>query len=775
MLRNRYFIFIMLSLIYYGCTPSKVNSELFNDGWEYMMLSQPDSLSGMAVQPEKGFEGKEKVRLPHTARVEPMVVNDQWQGVCYYQKKFSLPDISKHHFLKFDAAMNEADVWMNGKHVYHHLGGYLPFVVDITDCAEKENLLVVRLDNRDNAVTGPKPLHQLDYCLYGGLYRNVWLLTRGNIYVSEPLEIDSIGGGGIAVTTEKLNTEYAEVGIRANIMNKHKNSAEIKVTFTITDPKGKEVAKVNVPSVCDGEGSRNVEGKVRIKAPMLWTPETPDLYKLHTEVFCDGELQDTKLTRFGIRDLKIVDNKLYINGEERYLLGVNRHQEYPYIGNALSDAAQYRDAYKIKNAGFDYIRLSHYPQSEAFLDACDELGLLVLDAISGWQYYGESEDFDQFTLQASREMIRRDRNHPCILAWEVSLNETHMPSGLMQQLNAAAKEETPRMYTAGWVRDGGYDIYIESRQYRLIYPDIDRDCSFIVSEYGDWEYACLNAGMHQDEFSDLLPAERNSRQPRWIGEKRLVQQALNIQESHNSNKCLTGAFADGYWVMFDYNRGYANDLEYSGIMDIFRLPKLAYYFFQSQRSYSPGNKFAPYRLKIAALTMPEKRERIKVFSNCEEVELFIDGKSVGRKSPDRNEITTKVVHPPFTFQVPVCQAKHLKAVGYANGQQVMEDEVRVAGKPAKIVIRADVTDVPVQYGVNDGIFVYASVTDKDGVEVYDYKGKIKFEIQGDGVLLPSEEVEVEGGIATALIQIGKEKNVVITASSDGLEQAVLHL
>lgn len=759
-------------MLFSGCS-SHFLTEQFNENWTYQRLSAPDTLSGLAVRLGSGLDHGEPVALPHTANIEPMLVNDMWQGICYYQKRFELPADGKRRFLKFDAAMNEADIWLNGQHISHHLGGFLPFTIDITSYAKKDNLLIVRLDNRDNPMTGPKPLRQLDYCMYGGLYRNVWLMTRGEVYISEPLEVNKPGGGGIMVATETVSSASATVKVTANIMDKRSNKSPMEIEFAVINPEGKEVASEKIPMQAIGKEMRDVTHKFSITSPQLWTPETPYIYTLRTKVLSNGKLQDEKYTRFGIRDLKIVNHKLYINGKERFLHGVNRHQEYPYVGYALSDAAQYRDAYKIKKAGFDYIRLSHYPQSEAFLNACDELGILVLDAISGWQYFNEDEAFKNFTLQASRDMIRRDRNHPCILAWEVSLNETTMPEGFMHQLHGLAKEETPHMYTAGWMRNGGYDIYIESRQYRMIYKDIDRNCPYIVSEYGDWEYLCLEAGKNQDGISLLPMGKRHSRYARSTDEPYHLQQVWDIQEGHNDNRGNTGAFADGYWVMCDYNSGFDDNLEHSGVMDLMRLPKLSYYYTQSQRPYISGNAFAPYRVKIAALPETTERDEVVVFSNCDEIELFVDGKSIGKQHPDQNAMTTNVDNPTTTFRFPRCKMEKMKAVGYVAGKPVMEDEWQAAGKAVKLMLRADVDDVAAQRGANDAIFVYASVTDASGVPVRNYKGKVRFAIEGDGQIIPTDEIELEGGIATILVRIGKDnKKIKVTGTTEGLKNGV---
>ena len=205
-----------------------------------------------------------------------------------------------------------------------------------------------------------------------------------------------------------------------------------------------------------------------------------------------------------------------------------------------------------------------------------------------------------------------------------------MPEHFIDSLTAIAHQEYPgnQCFTAGW-QSYGYDIYLQARQHRLDHYDYNLKKPYNVSEYGDWEYYAMNAGFNQNNWGDLLQADRSSRQLRSAGEKRLLQQATNLQEAHNDN-LGTPAFSDGYWAMFDYNRGYSDDLESSGIMDIFRLPKPSYYFYKSQRD--PKSTFGKPMVHIANQWKKESPLNVCIFSNCEEVELFLNGKSLGRQT-----------------------------------------------------------------------------------------------------------------------------------------------
>ena len=229
-------------------------------------------------------------------------------------------------------------------------------------------------------------------------------------------------------------------------------------------------------------------------------------------------------------------------------------------------------------AGFDYVRLSHYPHAPAFMDACDELGLVVMDCIPGWQYFNPDPGLRRAAVPQLPGPGPPRPQPPLRGVVGGSLNESPMPPEFIARAHAIAHEEYPgdQCFTAGWMH--GYDVYLDARQHGGCRHETDRRC--VVSEYGDWEYYAMNAGLDQGTWQNLTPAESNSRQLRWQGERALLQQAANFQEAHNDNRG-TVAFADGLWVMYDYNRGYAPDMESSGCMDIFRLPKFSYYFFRA--------------------------------------------------------------------------------------------------------------------------------------------------------------------------------------------------
>jgi beta-galactosidase len=734
--------------------PSRVD---FNPGWRFL-LGDAEGAEG-AVFDDRAWTA---ATLPHTARAESLVTGEpgsdtwQWQGTCWYRKRFSISreTADRKVFLSFDGAMNVADVWLNGDVLGRHLGGWLPFGFDVSErVVVGENLLAVRLDNRDNPVTGPKPLVQLDFNPYHGIYRSVHLIIKDPLHITDPILADRPASGGVFVTYPDVSPDAATVRVQVHVRNDGRDARGFLVRAVLSDSARRVVAEGFSEPVRLASGEdRQVAQTLRVIAPALWSPRTPDLYDLRTEIVEDGVVVDEEAIRVGVRRLAISADGFRINGEGMFLRGTNRHQEYPYVGYGLSDAAQYRDAKKIKDAGFDYIRLSHYPHASAFMDACDELGLVVMDCIPGWQYFNrEDAAFTDLQYENCRRMLRRDRNHPSVILWEVSLNETDMPAEFIRRTHAIAHEEYPgdQCYSCGWT--DGYDVFIQARQHGGCREVTDRAC--VVSEYGDWEYYAQNAGLEQEAWADLTPDAANSRQLRWHGETRLLQQATNFQEAHNDNR-KTIAFADGLWVMFDYNRGYAPDIESSGCMDIFRVPKFSHAFFQSQRPPSErlrGAASGPM-VFIASHWTPDSSPNVRVFSNCEEVGLRLNGELLERRRPAADRVSTHLAHPPFTFRLGGFRPGMLEAIGYVGGRESARHVVRTPGSVVRLDLRLDVGGRGFAQNGKDVAILHAALMDANGTTVPGAWENVFFGATGDVALVGANPFTSEAGVASILVQ-----------------------
>ncbi len=740
-----------------GITQNRIESSL-NADWLFKM--------------EGEIGNWDSINLPHTPRIEPLVVNDQWQGEMWYQKTLLINDDSKRYFLEFEGVMTECEVWLNEISLGTHQGGYLPFIFDITERLNynAENNLKVYVKNEDNADVPPgKSLETLDFNTYGGIYRSVNLIATNTLHITHPLEIENTMGGGIIAHFEEVNPEAAKGSIRVSVKNSGNESTIAKLNLTLTDASGTSHVFLSDEITLETGSAQTMNIPVEIKYPKLWSTSVPELYTMDVAVYQDNLKVDAQSIKIGIRDIELSADGFFLNGEKIYIRGTNRHQEYPYIGYALSKNANYRDAVMIKQAGFDFVRLSHYPQDESFLNACDELGILVMDAIPGWQFIG-GETFVKNSFQNIREVARVDRNHPSVVFWEVSLNESGMDDTYMKEANRILREELPfdDTYTAGWIDHPAYDLYIPARQHGKA-PDYWKDYKdnsrpLFIAEYGDWEYYAQNAGFDQKSFKDLKEDERTSRQLRTHGEKRLLQQAFNFQEAANSNRRASNTIGHANWLMFDYNRGYAPDIESSGISDIFRIPKFAYYFYQSQRP--PADTLALKdgtgpMVKIASFWEKDANLNLRIYSNCEEVALYVNDRLAERKMATKDKYSDELAFPPFQFDLGKYENSTLKAIGYIAGMEVALDVVNTPLEPTAVRVKLE-NNYSKAPDTNDVIFVYAQITDTNGTIVPSATGAIQFDLEGTGELIGENPVRAEAGIATVLFR-GDPSTVQISA------------
>ncbi len=752
---------------------TKIN---FGSGWEFTSSQDPTVVW-------------EKVTIPHTPRIEKLVVVNQYQGISYYRKKFIINLTSNQKaFLYFEGVMMEAEVWINDHLVAHHFGGYLPFTADITPFVQngKENTVWLKVTNTDNPTIPPgKPLKDLDFNYYGGIYRNVYLIQTHQIYITDAVNANQKASGGLLIHFDSIQTHQAKGIVQVHVKNESSSASSVQFVANLLF-KGKQIAQYHSDWTTIPAGSAaTLSKKILVPHPICWSSQSPSLYTLKMTVRNNKQVVDELSTQIGIRKSELNANGFFINDQKVFLSGTNRHQEYPYVGYALSDEAQYRDAVKIKNAGFDFVRLSHYPQAEAFLNACDELGLYVMPSIPGWQFFG-NDSFEENALQNLKDMIRRDRNHPCILFWENSLNETNMTDTFIQKAHQILKEELPYSNTigAGWVDHPGYDLFIPARQHSKA-PEYwnqykNGNKKILIAEYGDWEYYAQNAGFNQKEFANLKEEERTSRQLRAFGEKRLLQQAFNFQEASNSNRKGTNTIGEANWLMFDYNRGYSPDIESSGIADIFRIPKWAYYFYQSQR---PLQQMSNKKLSsgpmicIANEWTSHSPLSVTVFSNCEEVALYVNNVLIEKKKPSINEYNDRLIHPPFVFSMNQFIPGTLRAEGFVKGKKIIESTIQTPRQANKIELSYDLSGINIHPNYPDLVFVYATITDQNGTIVTDAVNDIEFSLTGDNAtLIGQNPIQAEAGISTIILKTTDfKKGLVIKASSPHLQSASIQI
>ena len=723
----------------------------------------------------------EKINLPHTPFVEPLVVLHQWQGICYYRKilNVSKKEIDKQLWLEFEGAMHLADVWVNGQHLIQHSGGYTPFVVDVTGMlhADRGNEILVRLDNRNNPLIPPgKPLETLDFCYYGGLYRDVNLIVKHPVHITHPIMANEVAGGGIFVTYPYVSKQEAEIKVKTQVSNKVGTQRHLTIRHTLYEwskkkGRGKKVALVESPLVLAAGTTQHHTQQFTVNNPKLWYPDSPALYVLRTEVMDGRKVTDCEDTRIGIRRIEMTREKGFvINDKPLKLEGSNRHQEYPYVGNAISDQAQYRDMYQIRDNGFNTVRLGHYPQDPSVLEACDELGLLVIEPIPGWQFFNKAQGFVDHTYKDIRDLIRRDRNHPSVIMWETTLNESWPPKSWKDQAVRIAHEEFPgdQCYTSGDTYGyDGFDVCYNDWKEGYNRPNTTSKPGFI-REYYDYEF-----GGHYS----------TTRVTRGDGDYALMQNAWNAQWSHNRYRAYyPWTIGVAVWSMYDYNRGCCDNICYSGLADLFRLPKFGLLYFRTQMkegTFTPAGPMT-YEVFINSHWLEGSSDTLQVYGNVDEVKLQLNGRVIARQYPDDKPSTSEYVSrpdggnaenidfPPFTFFNVNWERGELKAIGYKDGKAVAEHVVRTPGA----VEAMDITyfESGVSASCRDLLIVYVNLKDLQGTGCFGENNReVKLEVLQGGELRGPATIKAEAGVASFLVATTDSPMLVLKAVSGNLE------
>lgn len=723
----------------------------------------------------------EKINLPHTPFVEPLVVLHQWQGICYYRKilNVSKKEIDKQLWLEFEGAMHLADVWVNGQHLIQHSGGYTPFVVDVTGMlhADRGNEILVRLDNRNNPLIPPgKPLETLDFCYYGGLYRDVNLIVKHPVHITHPIMANEVAGGGIFVTYPYVSKQEAEIKVKTQVSNKVGTQRHLTIRHTLYEwskkkGRGKKVALVESPLVLAAGTTQHHTQQFTVNNPKLWYPDSPALYVLRTEVMDGRKVTDCEDTRIGIRRIEMTREKGFvINDKPLKLEGSNRHQEYPYVGNAISDQAQYRDMYQIRDNGFNTVRLGHYPQDPSVLEACDELGLLVIEPIPGWQFFNKAQGFVDHTYKDIRDLIRRDRNHPSVIMWETTLNESWPPKSWKDQAVRIAHEEFPgdQCYTSGDTYGyDGFDVCYNDWKEGYNRPNTTSKPGFI-REYYDYEF-----GGHYS----------TTRVTRGDGDYALMQNAWNAQWSHNRYRAYyPWTIGGAVWSMYDYNRGCCDNICYSGLADLFRLPKFGLLYFRTQMkegTFTPAGPMT-YEVFINSHWLEGSSDTLQVYGNVDEVKLQLNGRVIARQYPDDKPSTSEYVSrpdggnaenidfPPFTFFNVNWERGELKAIGYKDGKAVAEHVVRTPGA----VEAMDITyfESGVSASCRDLLVVYVNLKDLQGTGCFGENNReVKLEVLQGGELRGPATIKAEAGVASFLVATTDSPMLVLKAVSGNLE------
>ena len=726
-----------------------------------------------------------------------------YQGEVWYRKHF-MPDAAlkgKKLFLHFEAIMGKSKVFVNGKLLTEHFGGYLPVIVDVTDVLDwnGDNVIAVWADNSDDPSYPPgKAQDVLDYTYFGGIYRDCWLIAHNNVFITDPNYENEVAGGGLFVAFGKVSDALAEVQLKIHVRNATKNPFSGRVEYMLLQPDGTEVARLSDKIQVKAGRATTVSDRMPVKQPMLWTPSTPTLYNLLVRVLDkEGNVIDGYRRRIGIHSIEFKGKDgFFLNGRPygKPLIGANRHQDFAVVGNAVANSIHWRDAKKLKDVGMEIIRNAHCPQDPAFMDACDELGLFVIVNTPGWQFWNDAPEFAQRVYSDIRNVVRRDRNHPSVWLWEPILNETWYPADFAKNPRDIVDAEYPYPYCYS-----GSDSEARGHENFPVYfahpanmqdasKEIDPTKTYFTREWGD----------NVDDWSSHNSPSRVARN--W-GEQPMRVQAqhyacpyypvtsydvLYKQSPQHVGGCL--------WHSFDHQRGYHPDPFYGGLMDVFRQPKYSYYMFMAQRPAVKNDRNAGSgpMVYIAHEMTPFSGKDVTVYSNCDEVRLTFNkgGKTYTyKKDKNRPGMPSPVITFPDVYDFMVDKAfsrtqkqddVYLLAEGLIDGKVVATHKVVPARRPEKILLWMDNEGTDLKADGSDFVTVVAAVADKNGNIKRLNNYNICFSIEGEGRLLGgpgvlANPVPVKWGTAPVLVQSTlKPGKIRITASVlfEGLQMPI---
>jgi beta-galactosidase len=736
------FIVMMPCLAWAQTTRQKIN---INPVWRFE-LGDPEGASDLKFDDSQW----DVVSLPHTHEIfnaDLKGFGEHGRNIGWYRREIQVPDDwqGKNIFLEFQGVMQTTSLWVNGKYVGEHaVSGYDSFHFDITSYIHPgKNLIAVRVDNTVNPDCPPDFLWA-DFMLFGGIYRDVFLVVTDPVHITFPWEAKQ---AGIRLTLPEISEKQAVVKAETTVRNQSGKPSLCTVTTEILDRQGKAAASMNSKQEIPAGGEYTFEQTSSpIANPELWSPDNPYLYRVQTTVKDGGRELDLIQTNLGMRWFKFdKEQGFFLNGKHLKLIGVNRHQTWPFIGNAVPNGLHRADAEQIKSMGVNWVRLSHYPHDPDFIDALDELGLMALEEGPTWMNEGNAKWMDNLET-AFRSMIRRDRNHPCIIIWNACINHANGHPRLVK----AANEEDP-------ARPRGQSDVPCPMDFN--HKNISGNSALTIEHTGHTFPAT------RGDRKESLQKKLNNWEDPSVTYNREYHQARRHWENTDAAYKVPGNSGLAVWCMYDYNT-FHNSLEgiaRHGVFDLFRIPKFSYWWHVSELTKEP----MVYIVRVD----PAKAA---VFSNCQQVRLSEntgDGyKEVATQKPDAGFALN---HPPFHFAVGK-KAVGLKAEGLIDGKTAAAYEWKQYGAPAALTLETDRPEITADGG--DISRVVVTAVDENGTAVDNSDLPVTFSIKGMGQIVSDNPIKLRAGKIIALVQSGfVPDHLTLSASAPGIKSAQITL
>lgn len=695
------------------------------------------------VQPGFNDHAFEKVNIPHcvTKLSWQNWSPADWEDLWIYRRHFNMPEETEGRrvFLNFDGVMVGASPVLNGHNLPQHLGGYLPFNYEITDLVKKnDNVLAVAVDSRwkDVPPTGtPKGVTGVDFLLPGGIHRPVYLRVVPQVFIDDvfasPVNVlNENRSVKVACSINAARTISAPVRIRVEMRDRNKTLSSAEKEFKVWKTGMSEVT-LNLTKL----------GNVR-----LWDVEQPHLYDVIVTLLINGEPVHDYRTRVGLRDARFELDGFFLNGKRLQIFGLDRHELFPYVGYAMPPRVMRRDAEILrKELNCNMVRCSHYPQSEAFLNACDELGLLVWEEVPGWGYIGDDAWID-LMLRDVKDMVVRDRNHPSIIIWGVRANETQNYPELWGTAKAIAnslddsRQTTGAMLgrfksTEGWLQDvfarNDYSCNHTTGVMKLKRPV--PGVPFMLSEVVG-QIVGVGPAIDHVYRRAADPALQET-------------QAIYHAKAHDQAAACKQDSGATAWCAYDYaslNKNAYKGIKYPGVMDFFRVPKKGATFYQAQVDPSVRPVIEPNFYYQFGDKMPYgPGKNVAIFSNCESLELYVEDKLSATAKPDRIHFPN-IKYPPFFVNLEIRSGTNpeCRIEGYVGNRLLLSKSYSPDTSQDRFQLEAD--DAELIGDGSDATRLVFKVVDKFGEDRLFGAGIVSLEIDGPGRIVGDNPFSLDG-------------------------------
>src|SRR5665647_2604213 len=796
---------IFILFVFFATAQEKARTKIdFDKGWKFKL----DSTQQYHEQNINDANWR-TLNLPHDWSIEGTFSKDNPAtpgggalpgGIGWYRKTFTIPSTEKNKIvlIDFDGVYRNSEVWINGHSLGVRPNGYISFQYDLTpylNYGNQPNVIAVKVDN------SKQPNSR--WYSGSGIYRNVWLVTTNKIHVDH---------WGTFITTPTVSDKETTVNVLTKVANVAGSAEPITITTTLYDASGKAVAQSSITLGAADKESK-AQQTLKVSNPKLWSIDEPYLYKAVSQIKSGTQILDTYETPFGIRYFNFDINKGFsLNGKPVKILGVCDHHDLGALGSAINTRALQRQVEILKAMGCNGIRTSHNPPAPELLDLCDKLGFIVMDeAFDMWAQQKNPYDYHLYWKEWHKkdlqDQILRDRNHPSVFIWSVG-NEIPEQGGnaakgdtsgrvIARELVSIVKslDQSREIVTAN-NNTGSHNNIVLSGAFDLIgfnyhhevwdkFHDIWPGKKMIVTE----STSALETRGHYD----LIPFDSIRRWPkRWdipfknpdgtytVSAYDNVSTPWGSTHEESIKALLKSDLVSGMfiWTGFDYlgeptPYSWPARSSYFGIIDLAGFPKDVYYLYQSIFTQKPVLHIYPHWNWKQGDTV----DVVAYYNNADEVELYLNGKSLGVKSKSGDElhIVWRVSFTPGT----------LKAVSRKNGKIVLTSEVKTAGDAAKIILKAD--RKLIHADGKDLSFITATIVDKNGVMVPTADNLIHFKISGAGFIagvdsgdpvshesFKADQHTAMNGLALAILQSsGKKGNITFTASADGLASSTI--